>query len=144
MNRTHFMASTLHWVTVGGLLMVVLLVGLGLLCESCVADEQGGSVEGYLATACVYLLCSLWTAGVGSLLRPIGVGWSRFISWALYAVCAIQFLLGVVVAFEGMILAEEPNGEAFFGAGVLWVLSAMSLGLAALVGREAVSTASVD
>jgi len=144
MNRTDLIHSLLYLATVGGLLMVGLLVGLGLLCETCVADEQGGSVEGYLATACVYLLCSVWTAGVGSLLRPIGVRWSALISWALYAVCAIQLVLGVVVAFEGMILAEEPDGEAFFGAGVLWVLSAMSLGLGALVGRTASFTSSVD
>jgi hypothetical protein len=144
MNRDTLIPSTLYFATVVSLLMVGLLVGLGLLCESCVADDQGGSVEGYLATACVYLLCAIWTAGVGYLLRPIGVRWKRLVSWALYAVCVIQFVLGVVVAFEGMILAEEPDAEAFFGAGVLWIVSAMSLGLAALVGREASSTPTVD
>ena len=85
----------------------------------------------------------MWVAGVGTLLRPLSAPLNRLIMWALYAASVIQCLLGVVVVFEGMILAEEPDGSAFFGAGVLLVLAAISLGLGALVKRQASHTQSV-
>ena len=143
MNRANIIPSTLYVASVGSLLMVGLLVALGLFCDTCVADDPDATAEGYLATACVYLLCAVWVAGVGTLLRPLSAPLNRLIMWALYAASVIQCLLGVVVVFEGMILAEEPDGSAFFGAGVLLVLAAISLGLGALVKRQASPTPSV-
>ena len=140
MNWARFVPSTLYLASVGSLLMMGLMLGLGLFCDECVASDPEASVEGYLSTACVYLVCAVWTAGVGTLLRPLTSRWNRLIAWALYAASAIQLLLGLVVVLEGMILAEEPDGGAFFGAGVLLALSILSLGLGALVGREAPPT----
>ena len=136
MNWGRFIPTTMYLASAGSLFMAVLMVGLGLFCDSCTADDPDASVQGYLATACVYLLCSLWIWALGQLNRPAKGRWSTLVVWALMLTAVVLVLVGIWVVVEGAILAAEPDGGAFMGAGVLWAVGAVSVGIAGLLRTQ--------
>ena len=136
MNWVRFVPTTMYLASIGSLFMAVLMVGLGLFCDSCTADDPDASVQGYLATACVYLLCSLWIGALGLLNRPAKGRWVHLVVWVLLLTTLVLVLVGILVVVEGAILADDPDGGAFMGAGVLWAVGAVSLGIAGLLRTQ--------